>query len=169
MDDIAWWCRDQTAARRTLREFGEYIGDVCRLRLKPAVRINRSAQGMSYCGYRVTPDRILLGPRKRRRFRTLRQRWELTWETGLIDDRQLQSAFDSVLAITAHSDSRRWRQRELQLRPSRYIEDPGWGSKAPTACCAAAPGSATAGTRVPPAASATFPATATSTSVSALP
>jgi retron-type reverse transcriptase len=128
MDDIIWWCAERTAATATLAELRDYLGDHCGLSLKPAARLNRSDQGTRYCGYRVLPGCLRLGPRAQRRYRARRRFWEAAWQVGAIDDRALQSAYDAVLATTCHAASRSWRRLDLQLHPSRYDDDDGWRS-----------------------------------------
>lgn len=125
MDDIVWWCPNQAAARRTLAGLGVYLHAERALRLKPESQINRSARGLSYCGFRVSPGAVRLTARKQRRVRELRERWEQAWEAGLIGERELQRAYDAVHAITLHADSRGWRRKHLQIHPSQYDDADG--------------------------------------------
>jgi len=125
MDDTIWWCADKSAAKQVLGELRDWLADQRLLRLKPHVQINRSARGVTYCGFCVSPGTVRLTPRKKRRYRLLREQWEAAWLAGAIDSRQLQQAYAAVHAITLHTDSRSWRQRHLQLCPSRVIESDG--------------------------------------------
>lgn len=118
MDDILWWCKDKLSAQRVLQEFSYFMMETCKLRLKSTFRINRSSQGMTYCGFRILPGTLLLTLRKKRRYRILRQHYEAAWQNGDITCRELQSAYDAVLAATLPAHSLRWRQRDLQLHPS---------------------------------------------------
>ncbi|MCP4043359.1 MAG: hypothetical protein GY731_15615 [Gammaproteobacteria bacterium] len=118
MDDVIWWLDDKQVARGTLREVGQYVELERRLKLKADPQINRSRRGVSYCGYRILPGAVLLNRRKRRRYTRHRQGWEAAWTMGLISDAKLQSAYDSVYAMTANSDSRSWRQGELHRHPA---------------------------------------------------
>jgi len=120
MDDMVWWCRGKEEAKQVLAGFDGYLREERGLRLKSAVQINRSPRGMTYCGYRILPDAVLLTPRKRRRYRSLRQHWETEWRAGHIDSLKLQAAYAAVHAITLHAHSRTWRQNHLRLHPPRW-------------------------------------------------
>ncbi len=125
MDDIVWWCQDNQAARQILSEFSRYLSETCLLTLKPNPRINRSSQGLTYCGFRIYPGIIKLTLRKQRRYRRLRQQYEDVWQIGGMSDRALQSAYDAILAATLPAASRSWRQLDLQLHPSVYDNNTG--------------------------------------------
>jgi len=121
MDDIIWWCADKTTAKQTLAKLLEYMEGQLSLQIKPTTQTNRSARGVTYCGFRILPGTVRLTPRKKYRYRLLRDKWEAAWLDGKIDSRTLQQAYAAVHAITLHTDSRSWRQRNLQLHPSRVI------------------------------------------------
>ena len=121
MDDIICWCADKASARQVLADLREYLHDQLSLRLKPSTQINRSARGVTYCGFRILPGATRLTPRKKRRYRILREQWESACLDGEIDSRTLQQAYAAVHAITLHTDSQTWRQRNLQLHPSWVI------------------------------------------------
>ncbi|SFL01625.1 Reverse transcriptase (RNA-dependent DNA polymerase) [Nitrosomonas aestuarii] len=120
MDDIIWWCRDKSSAKAVLQIFEEYVNNVCQLKLKSTVRLNRSTSGVTYCGFRIFPGVVRLTRRKQRRYRFLRQYYEKLWQRGQIEERNLQKAYDSVLAATLPAQSRSWRQRDLQLHSTLY-------------------------------------------------
>ena len=120
MDDIVWWCRDKAIALHVLHEFEEYIREICLLKLKPSMQINRSQQGITYCGFRILPGTIRLTIRKQRRYRLLRHYYESAWQQRRISDSGLQAAYDSILAATLPAQSKTWRQRDLQLHPTLY-------------------------------------------------
>lgn len=125
MDDIVWWCNDKNSARQVLSELCCYLSDECKLTLKPNPQINRSCRGLSYCGFRIFPGTVRLTTRKQRRYRLLRRRYEWAWECSVINDRDLQSASDAILAATLPAQSQSWRQRDLQLHPSVYENGAG--------------------------------------------
>jgi retron-type reverse transcriptase len=120
MDDIIWWGREKADIKRVLRELRTTLERERALLLKPAVQINRSGRGVTYCGYRVLRGTIRLTLRKRRRYAERRRAWEGAWEAGRLDSLQLQRGYDAVHAITLHADSRAWRRRQLRLQPSCY-------------------------------------------------
>lgn len=120
MDDIVWWCKDKKDTKIVLQEFDDYLRATCRLKLKQQVRINRSNQGITYCGFRILPGIIRLPVRKQRRYRYLRQYYESAWQRGQIEDCELQKAYDAVLAATLPAHCETWRQQDLQLHPCLY-------------------------------------------------
>ena len=120
MDDILWWCGDKQSARQVLFDFRCYMEEICKLRLKSTERINRSVQGMTYCGFRILPGTIRLTARKKHRYRQLRQYYEAAWLRGDIECLDLQFAYDAVLAATLPTQSIGWRQLDLQIHPSVY-------------------------------------------------
>jgi len=121
MDDSVWWCDDHATARWTLAAVNEYLVRERGLNIKPNARIQRSAQGIAFCGYRVTPGCIRLSRRKQRRYRGRRAAWEQAWSTGHIGALELQRGYAAVHGITAQADSRAWRQEHLRRHPAPEV------------------------------------------------
>jgi len=117
MDDCIWWSPDRQTARATLEAAKDYLETERLLRVKPSAQINRSARGVTYCGFRILPGAIRLTPRKRRRYAQLRLKWESLYQADEIDARALQSAYASVQAITSRAQSTGWRRQQLLRRP----------------------------------------------------
>jgi RNA-directed DNA polymerase len=82
--------------------------------VKSSFRIQLSAQGATFCGYRILPGAIRLTPLKRRRYAERRRAWEWDYRSGIIDALQLQRAYAAVHAITAHADAAAWRREHLR-------------------------------------------------------
>lgn len=120
MDDIIWWGDDCASVKRVLGELRAWLHSERRLHVKPAVQINRSQRGVTYCGARILPGVMRLPRRKQRRYRERWQFWERAWEAGAIDERQLQSAYAAVLAATLPIETRTWRRRQHAVHGSRY-------------------------------------------------
>ncbi len=121
MDDILFWCDTKKQAKAYLKHLKDYLLEERKLQLKASSQINRSQQGVSYCGYRIKQGRILLSHRKRKRFQQLRNYWEKEYLKGNVSDLELQQNYDSVHAITLHADSKQWRKQNLHLHPSVVI------------------------------------------------
>jgi hypothetical protein len=121
MDDIIWWCHSRSQARQTLAQVCDYASRERLLTVKPTMQINRSDQGVSFCGYRVTPGQLKLSPRRRWRYQQRRQDWEVAYAQGRIDALTLQRAYDAVHAITLPGNSRNWRRQNLQRYPALDI------------------------------------------------
>jgi retron-type reverse transcriptase len=117
MDDTLWWCKSRESVHRVLAEAQEFVSETLALQIKPTVQINRSAQGVTFCGYRVFPGSLRLSRRRRQRYAACRQQWEKAYLSGDISGAELQSGYASALAITAHADAAGWRRQQLQRYP----------------------------------------------------
>jgi RNA-directed DNA polymerase len=103
MDDLVWWGDSHEAVRQALDAALAYAHDRLALEIKRPVQIGRSRHGLSFCGYRILPERLLLSRRRKRRYAECRRDW--------------QAGYASALAITAHTDAVAWRREQLRRRP----------------------------------------------------
>lgn len=116
MDDVLVWGPDFETVRRVVGEVVGYAAEVLRLEIKPGWQPVRVGRGVPLCGFRVYPDRLLLTPRRQRRYRQARRRWEAAYGLGLIDARTLQAGYAAARAVTAHADAAEWRRSDLERR-----------------------------------------------------
>lgn len=117
MDDVIWWGDDRAAMVATLKSTKEWLWSERELQVKPSVQIQRSAQGVSYCGFRITQGAVRLSRRRKRSYQDRRAFWEQQYTGGKLSARQLQMAYASVHAITSATESRAWRQHNLNMHP----------------------------------------------------
>lgn len=117
MDDLIWWGESKQAVRTILDAVRGFLTDALRLEVKTPVRIGRSIDGVSYCGYRVFPDRLLLSRRRKARYAEARRQAEASFACGDIRAAELQRMMDAALAITANADAHQWRRAQLIRRP----------------------------------------------------
>ncbi len=117
MDDLVWWTDDRASARAACGTARDYLAEVLHLTMKEPVRVGRCRDGLSFCGFRVLPSRLLLSRRRRRRYGILRQRAERAWLDGETDAPCLQAAYASALSLTVHADAVAWRREQLRRRP----------------------------------------------------
>jgi RNA-directed DNA polymerase len=117
MDDVVWWGDDRASVRRALELARDYAEDELGLTVKQPVRVGPSAAGVSFCGFRILPGRLLLSRRRKRRYAQSRRAWEAAFAAGRVDVRGLQAGYASALAITAHADAAAWRREQLRRRP----------------------------------------------------
>lgn len=117
MDDLIWWGEDRGAVRSVLNDLRCVVEDTLKLEIKSPVKIARSRDGVSFCGYRVLSDRLLLSRRRKARFAEARREAEMAYARGEIDARYLQSMTDAALAITAGADATAWRRVQLDRMP----------------------------------------------------
>ena len=122
MDDIIWWCDSRDRARDTLQQVCTYATTQRLLTVKADMQINRSAHGVNFCGYRITPGQLRLSRRRQRRYRQLRQHWERAYAEGRIEALKLQRVYDAVHAITLLADSTNWRRQNLRRHPALEME-----------------------------------------------
>jgi hypothetical protein len=125
MDDIVWWCESRECVRETLRQVREYARDVRLLTVKDNTQINRSARGVTFCGFRITPGKLRLSRRRRRRYQERRRYWERAYLEGRIDAMTLQRAYDAVHAITLPAQAIGWRRENLARFPALDVWSSG--------------------------------------------
>ena len=116
MDDTIWWCNSRKEAKYTLAQVIDHVEEKLVLEIKrPVVQVNKSKNGVTFCGFRIFPGKIRLSARKRLRYCIHRKKWENVYRSGRIDATTLQIAYASVYSITANSDSREWRRKQLRF------------------------------------------------------
>lgn len=118
MDDIIWWCQNNSDAKKTLQFVKALVYEQRKLIIKPSHQINRSKHGVTFCGYRILPGLIRLTPRRRRRYQQRRIAWERAHMIGDVNEHELQRAYDSVHSITIHANAQAWRRQNLKRFPS---------------------------------------------------
>ncbi len=120
MDDTIWWCDSKRQAKRVLQEYQGYLSQTRDLKIKPALQVNQSQRGVTFCGYRILKGCMRLTLRKQRRYKTLFQYWEQQWLDGMINDLKLQQVHDAVVAPLLHCESLAWRKQCLRFLNTRY-------------------------------------------------
>lgn len=121
MDDLVWWGRSRADVRDVLAAVTDYLEAQLKLEVKLPVRVGRSVHGLSFCGYRILPERLLLTRRRKQRYALCRHRAELAYAKGLIDSRGLQAHYASAFGMTVHADAVAWR-REQMARGSLVLD-----------------------------------------------
>jgi RNA-directed DNA polymerase len=118
MDDIIIWGKDRESIKKYFTLIKEYLEKKRLLTIKENYQVNKSHVGVTFCGFRVLPDKLKLTKRRKRRYRDCRKKWEKAYLSGLIGDIKLQLAFASVNSICLHADSTEWRRNQLKRVPS---------------------------------------------------
>lgn len=117
MDDVIWWVDDRVVAKASLQAATRWLDLERSLTVKRGSAINRSAAGITFCGYRVLPQQIRLTRRMKRRVATNRARWEIAWLNGQIDSLELQSGISSVYSAARHANAKAWCKEQLERVP----------------------------------------------------
>ena len=118
MDDTAFFCDSRLQARETAEKATKFARERLGLSLHADPRIQRSAFGLPFLGFRIRPGALCLSRRRMRRYRKARRRWEGAYLAGKIDALSLQAGYAAVYAVTAHAAATRFRQQDLERRPS---------------------------------------------------
>ncbi len=108
MDDFLLWSKSRADLRALREELADHLQSELKLTIKPPL-IQRSAQGIPFCGIHIRPQRLRPNLRRRRRFRHGLRRVERRWQAGEIDSLQLQQAYAAVAAILLPADDPQWR------------------------------------------------------------
>ena len=117
MDDVAWWCDSKAQAKQVLVQVRDYLLEKRQLLLKPTLQIQRSEQGIHFCGYRILPGVMRLSVRRKRRYQQRRLYWENQCQHQRINALQLQAAYAAVHSVTQGTDSLGWRRQNLHHHP----------------------------------------------------
>lgn len=117
MDDLLWWGRSREEVRVALTSVTQLLENGLGLTVKHPPRVGRSRHGLSFCGFRIFGERLLLSRRRQRRYAEHRARWEARFAAGEINSLTLQRGYTSALAVTAHAEAAVWRRRQLCRRP----------------------------------------------------
>ncbi len=114
MDDFLLWGDNRLGLVRLRDRFTEYLAGELALSVKPPL-IQRSDQGVCFCGIHIRPHSLRASQRRRRRYRRALEHWQAAWRVGDIDDLGLQRAHDAARAILLPADDPAWRAQCVHL------------------------------------------------------
>lgn len=117
MDDMVWWSDSRAEVREVLAAMVAHLEGPLRLTVKTPRRIGRSADGVSFCGWRVTRGGLRLSRRRKTRYAAARAEAERAFATGRIDAAVLQARVEAAVATTAHAEAAAWRRGQLARAP----------------------------------------------------
>jgi hypothetical protein len=115
MDDMALWSNDRTELKDALKKLGEFLDAVLHLQIKEHSYLYRTCHGMEFLGFRVLPERLLVGRRAGRRFVRRVRGIERDAVVGGLSEAEAQGRLTSMLAFVANADSLVWRRRHLNF------------------------------------------------------
>lgn len=116
MDDVLVFTHSKTKAHSVLKFSRQWLKEHRGLKLKDNWQINRSKNGITFCGYRVMPAGLGLSKRRRQRYQQRRYYWENLYTTGNISALELQNAMAAVQSITQGNQTK-WLNKNLEIHP----------------------------------------------------
>ena len=111
MDDFVLWAVDKATLKTHLAAVRAFVTSELKLDLKDNVQLNRCARGLPFLGYRVFLNRLVLGPRARRRFALKLRAYEQQWLTGTWSETDLARHMEALLSYVRFADTlelRKW-------------------------------------------------------------
>lgn len=109
MDDMLWGAHTYMEAEAVLSDAATHVSEGLRLRVKPGVKIRPAVDGVTFCGSRILPGRVLLTRRQRRKTVVHWRAAEADFQAGVTSAATLQKRIDSILAPVRHAEARSWR------------------------------------------------------------
>lgn len=116
MDDVLVFAYDKALAHDILRFSQHWLKEKRGLILKDNWQINRSTNGVTFCGYRVLPAGLGLSRRRRKRYQERRLYWESLHKTGFISATEFQRAMVAVQSIIQGNQTK-WPSKNLTIHP----------------------------------------------------
>ena len=113
MDDFVLWGDDPDFLKSTARTLKDYLADELQLTLKPPT-LNRCSQGMTFLGFRIFPDKMVLSHRSRYRFRRKLRTMTENFESGTWDESTYARHLETLFAFVRHAKSEGFRRRAMQ-------------------------------------------------------
>ena len=114
MDDFLLWGEDRTGLVKFRDRFIDFLHSMLCLTVKPPL-IQRSDQGVRFCGIHIKPHVLRASQRRRRRYLQSTRFWETQWLRGEIDALTLQRCYDAARAILLPADDKVWRAQCTRL------------------------------------------------------
>ena len=112
MDDLVLWHDDKAFLKNALQALSQYVETELRCTLKAPI-LNQSLKGLSFLGYRIFPDRMLLNQNSKRRFIRKYREIEQNRKEGKWDEAYCQQKVLPLLAFVCHADTLAWRKKLL--------------------------------------------------------
>jgi hypothetical protein len=120
MDDILWWADAAQPLRDSLVALQDHLNAIGLNIKSTSIQIQPSAQGVSYCGFRIRRGVILPSRRKLHRYRQHQRNWCEAAATGGYPESDLQRWADVYEATLAHTTSLHWRKRFWLQQQNAY-------------------------------------------------
>lgn len=114
MDDVVFMENDKARLKLLIFKYIEYCEDKLHLKVKSPV-IGRTADGLNFLGYRISPGRLTLSGKSKRRFRSkLICSHKLNY-AGKLSDGEMFYKIESLIAFTRHASAMNFRKSCLEI------------------------------------------------------
>lgn len=113
MDDFLAFGQTAQEMTRLLSQIREFLNERVLLDLKQGVEKRRSMTGITFLGYRVFPQRILLSRRSRRRFVNKFRTYEKWAAEGALTECELARRMQAAIAFTEWADAAGFRRKVI--------------------------------------------------------
>lgn len=113
MDDILLFGQDRIALMQHYKAFRHYVETQLQVTFKP-MQMGHVAQGIPYLGYRLYPNRVMLGRNSKQRFKRKYKRYCENLAKEIWNEKDFQEHVLPLLAYVIHADSLQWRRQFFQ-------------------------------------------------------
>jgi len=110
MDDFLVFSNTKESLNAILPKLRLFLHERLVLELKDNIQLNRCAKGIPFLGYRIFPDRIMLGAESKRRFIYKFIRYERTFMAGKWSEKQLAEHCEPLIEFTRLASAGSFRQ-----------------------------------------------------------
>ena len=113
MDDMILWSNNKKELLQKGRQFEKYLNVYLTLDLKVNF-LNKNKQGLSFLGYRIFPNFVLLNKRSKARFKRKLKLYDYNWKYGYWTEEQYQRHLMPLFAFTEYANSYGFRKNVLK-------------------------------------------------------
>jgi len=113
MDDFVLWSDNLKFLKRTAKTLENFVTNELWLSLKPPI-LNRCSQGMTFLGFRIFPNKMVLSHRSRYRFRRKLRMMTEYFKSGIWDELTYARHLETLFAFVRHAHSEGFRRRAMQ-------------------------------------------------------
>ncbi|MBP7498188.1 MAG: hypothetical protein KA792_11045 [Bacteroidales bacterium] len=122
MDDMVIWSDTKDDLLRTGRAFKNFVEQRLLLILKPFC-LNYCEKGLPFLGYSIFPEKILLNPNSKKRYKNKLKEYIAKLEKELWTETEYQQHILPLIAFTKHSDAKAFRSKCMELIKNRVIAE----------------------------------------------
>ena len=108
MDDILLFGEDKTVVKRSVSSMKEFVENTLKLQLKPEVLMSTDT-GVSFLGYSLFKNKILLNRRSKIRFKKKFRRYTYLYETGEWNDSDYIAHIQPLMAFAGKAYTKKMR------------------------------------------------------------